>query len=207
MAFLPITKEEMQKRGWDRPDIVLITGDAYVDHPSFGTAIVSRVLEHRGFRVCIVSQPQCERDVAVFGAPRLAFFINGGNIDPMVNHYTVAKRRREKDYYTPGGVMGRRPDRATATYCAYVRSVYGSIPIAIGGVEASLRRFAHYDYWDNAVRPSILVDSTADILMYGMGERQICEIAHRLSSGEAVSSIRDVRGTAVLLRDPFSSLL
>lgn len=195
----------MLQRGWKNPDIVIVTGDAYVDHPSFGTAIISRVLEADGFRVCIIPQPQGAEDIARFGRPRLAFFVNGGNIDPMVAHYTVAKRRREKDLYSPGGVMGKRPDRATVSYCKYIRSVYDDIPIAIGGLEASLRRFAHYDYWDNTVHPSILLESGADILMYGMGENQAREIARRLSDGESIASIRNVRGTCVLLKkDEFS---
>ena len=188
----------MDDRGWEKADIVIVSGDAYVDHPSFGTAIISRVLEDAGFSVCIIPQPQCAEDITRFGCPKLAFYVNGGNIDPMVAHYTVAKRRREKDLYTPGGVMGKRPDRATVTYCKYIRSIYPNIPIAIGGLEASLRRFAHYDYWDNTVHPSILVESGADILMYGMGEKQSVEIAKRLSSGESISEIIDVLGTCVL---------
>ncbi len=199
MAFLPILKEEMLALGWEKPDIVLVTGDAYVDHPSFGTAIISRVLESKGFRVCIVSQPQTKEDIAIFGMPKLAFFVNGGNIDPMVAHYTVAKKKRSSDLYTPGGKMGKRPDRATATYCKYIREVFGNVPIAIGGLEASLRRFAHYDYWDNSVHPSILLESGADILMYGMGEKQVVEIATRLQRGEKVSDISDIKGTCVLV--------
>lgn len=195
MAYLPLTKEEMKERGWEQPDIVIITGDAYVDHPSFGTAIISRVLEAQGMRVCILSQPQCAEDVLRFGKPKFAFFVNGGNIDPMVAHYTVAKKRRAKDYYTAGAVMGRRPDRATVTYCQYVRKKYSDVPIAIGGVEASLRRFAHYDYWDHSVHPSILIDSKADLLMYGMGEKQVIEIAKRLLDGENLSEMTNVRGT------------
>ena len=188
----------MKERGWNEADIVIVSGDAYVDHPSFGTAIISRVLEDAGFSVCIVPQPQCAEDISRFGRPKLAFYVNGGNIDPMVAHYTVAKRRREKDLYTPGGVMGKRPDRATVTYCKYIRSIYEDIPIAIGGLEASLRRFAHYDYWDNTIHPSILQESGADILMYGMGEKQSVEIAKRLAFGESVSQITDVLGTCVL---------
>lgn len=195
MKFLPLSVSEMRERGWDRADIVLVTGDAYVDHPSFGTAIVSRVLEDAGFRVCIVSQPQRAEDISRFGMPRLAFFVNGGNIDSMVNHYTVAKRRRSMDYYTPGGVMGKRPDRATTVYCRYIREIYPDAVIAIGGVEASLRRFAHYDYWDNTVHPSILLESGANLLMYGMGEKQVVEIARRLNDGEDVSRMTDILGT------------
>ena len=188
----------MLLRGWEKPDIVIVSGDAYVDHPSFGTAIISRVLEAEGFSVCIIPQPQCAEDIARFGRPRLAFYVNGGNIDPMVAHYTVAKRPREKDLYTPGGKCGKRPDRATVTYCKYIREVYGDVPIAIGGLEASLRRFAHYDYWDNTVHPSILIESGADILMYGMGENQSVQIANRLDKGDRVSQITDVLGTCVI---------
>ncbi len=196
MPFLPLTNEEMQTRGWDAADIVLVTGDAYVDHPSFGTAIISRVLEDAGFRVVILSQPQGPDDLTEFGRPRLGFFVNGGNIDSMVAHYTAARRRRSEDAYTAGGAAGRRPDRATIVYCRWIREMYGDIPILIGGLEASLRRFAHYDYWDDAVRPSILVDSTADILVYGMGEKADVEIAQRLAAGEPIASITDIRGTA-----------
>lgn len=202
MAFLPITKKEMESLGWDSPDIIIVTGDSYVDHPSFGTAIISRVLESRGFRVAILPQPQSAEDITRFGKPRLAFYVNGGNIDPMVAHYTVAKRKRTFDYYTAGGKMGMRPDRATDTYCSYIRTVYPEVPIAIGGIEASLRRFAHYDYWDHSVRPSILVSSGADILMFGMGERQAVRIAQRLKNGEKISEITDVYGTCVLAKDP-----
>jgi len=198
MSFLPINKEEMNARGWNEADVIIVSGDAYVDHPSFGTAIISRVLEDAGFTVCIVPQPQSAEDIARFGRPKLAFYVNGGNIDPMVAHFTVAKRRREKDLYSPGGKMGMRPDRATKTYCQYIRSIYGDVPIAIGGLEASLRRFAHYDYWDNTIHPSILVESGADILMYGMGEKQAVEIATRLSRGENISKICNVPGTCVI---------
>ncbi|NLC78709.1 MAG: YgiQ family radical SAM protein, partial [Ruminococcaceae bacterium] len=194
MPFLPITKEDMKARGWDECDIVLVTGDAYVDHPSFGTAIISRVLESRGFRVCILAQPQKDSDYARFGRPRLAFFVNGGNIDSMVAHYTAAKKKRSSDAYSPGKKAGLRPDRATIVYCGAVRRVYGDIPLAIGGLEASLRRFAHYDYWDDAVKPSILIESGADLLMYGMGERSCVEIAERLKKGEKIEEINDVLG-------------
>ncbi len=198
MAFLPTNRQEMCSRGWNDCEIVLVTGDAYVDHPSFGTAIISRVLENNGFRVCILSQPQEAKDYLEFGRPKLGFFVNGGNIDPMVAHYTVAKKKRSEDYYTPGSVMGKRPDRATVTYCKEIRSAFGDIPIAIGGLEASLRRFAHYDYWDNTVHPSILFESGADLLMYGMGEKQVVEIANRLKNGEIVSHIRNIKGTCYL---------
>ena len=195
MPFLPITKKEMLDRGWSEADFVIVTGDAYVDHPSFGTAIISRVLENAGYRVCIISQPRSDADYTVFGRPRLAFLVNGGNIDSMVAHYTAAKKPRSDDAYTPGGKAGKRPDRATIVYCQRLRSLFGDVPIAIGGLEASLRRFAHYDYWDDKVRPSILIDSDADLLMYGMGEKHIVEIADRLNNGEEISSLTDIRGT------------
>ncbi len=195
MPFLPITLKEMKERGWQQPDFIIVTGDAYVDHPSFGTAIISRVLESKGYKVCIIPQPRSDSDYTRFGSPRLAFLVNGGNIDSMVAHYTAAKKRRSDDAYTPGGKAGARPDRATIVYTKKLREIFGNIPIAIGGVEASLRRFAHYDYWDDAVRPSILIDSGADLLMYGMGEKHIVEIANRLNLGENISSICDVLGT------------
>lgn len=195
MSFLPITAEEMQARGWECPDAVIVTGDAYVDHPSFGTAIISRVLEADGWRVCIVSQPQCDADYMQFGCPTLGFFINSGNIDSMVAHYTAAKRRRSDDAYTPGGKAGARPDRAVTVYSRAVRRLYPDSPIIIGGLEASLRRFAHYDYWDDRVRPSILLESGADLLSFGMGENAIREIARRLGEGEPVSAMTDIRGT------------
>ena len=195
MPFLPITKKEMLERGWDCPDIIIVTGDAYVDHPSFGTAIISRVLEKHGYKVCIIPQPRCDADFMRFGTPRLAFFVNSGNIDSMVAHYTAAKKRRSDDAYTPGGKSGARPDRAVIVYCKKIRELFGSIPICIGGIEASLRRFAHYDYWDDAVRPSILVDSDADLLMYGMGEKHCVEIADRLNNGEKIDQLTDILGT------------
>ena len=200
MPFLPITTEEMTARGWDAADFIIVTGDAYVDHPSFGTAIISRVLESRGYRVCIIPQPQADADYRRFGVPRLAFLVNGGNIDPMVAHYTAAKKKRSEDAYSPGGKAGLRPDRATITYTRALRRLFGDVPIAIGGLEASLRRFAHYDYWDDRVRPSILADSGADLLMFGMGERHIVEIADRLAAGEDIHALTDVRGTCYLVK-------
>lgn len=194
MPFLPLTKQEMEDRGWDRPDIVVVTGDAYVDHPSFGTAIIGRVLEDAGFRVCILSQPQRAEDFARFGRPRLAFFVGSGNIDSMVAHYTAAKRRRSDDAYTAGGKAGARPDRAVIVYSRQAREAFPGVPVVIGGLEASLRRFAHYDYWDDRVRPSILMDSGADLLVFGMGERQNVEIARRLDAGEPVEALTDIRG-------------
>lgn len=197
-SFLPITKEEMKQRGWDAPDFVYVSGDAYVDHPSFGAAIITRVLEAAGFRVAMLSQPDWHstRDFMRFGRPRLGFLVSSGNIDSMVAHYTAAKKKRSEDAYTPGGKAGKRPDRAVIVYCRQIREAYGpDMPLIIGGLEASLRRFAHYDYWDDVIRPSILFDSGADLLIYGMGENQIVEIARRLDAGEPVSSLTDIRGT------------
>ncbi len=200
MPFLPITKKEMLERGWDSPDFVLVTGDAYVDHPSFGTAIISRVLEDAGYRVCILSQPVCDADYMRFGEPRLGFLVNSGNIDSMVAHYTAAKKKRSDAAYTPGGRAGVRPDRAVIVYSKAIRRLYPEAFIAIGGLEASLRRFAHYDYWDDKVRPSVLIDSQADLLMYGMGEKHIVEIADRLSAGESAKELTDIRGTCYAVR-------
>lgn len=202
-SFLPITREEMNALGWDRPDFVLVTGDAYVDHPSFGTAIIARVLEGRGFRVAILPQPNWKNadDFKRFGRPRLAFLVNSGNIDSMVNHYTAQKKPRSSDAYTPGGQAGKRPDRAVIVYANRVREAYRRMPLIIGGIEASLRRFAHYDYWDDKVRRSILTDACADILIYGMGERAVVEIAAALDAGVPVGDIVDVAGTAVVRRD------
>ena len=169
-----------------------------MDHPSFGTAIVSRVLEAEGFRVCILPQPQGDEDFLRFGRPQLAFFVNGGNIDSMVAHYTAAGRRRHNDFYTAGGRAGRRPDRAVTVYCRAIRRLFGDIPLCIGGLEASLRRFAHYDYWMDTVLPSIAESSGADIISFGMGEHQTVEIARRLAAGEPVESITDVDGTCYL---------
>ncbi len=195
MPFLPINRTEMLAAGITQPDIILVTGDAYVDHPSFGTAIISRVLENAGFSVCILSQPQHDADYQQFGRPRLAFFVNAGNIDSMVAHYTAAKKKRSDDAYTAGGKSGARPDRAVIVYSQKIRALYGDIPVAIGGLEASLRRFAHYDYWDDKVRPSILIDSDADLLMFGMGEKHAVEIAQRLDNGETVATMTNIRGT------------
>ncbi len=198
MPFLPITVKEMQNYGWDTPDFIIVSGDAYVDHPSFGTAIISRVLYSKGYKVCIIPQPTSDSDFTRFGKPRLAFLVNGGNLDSMVAHYTAAKKRRSDDAYTPAGKSGKRPDRAVISYCKRLREIYGSVPIAIGGLEASLRRFAHYDYWADRVMPSILVDSTADLLMYGMGEKHIIEIADRLNAGESIKDLKDIKGTCYL---------
>ena len=195
MPFLPMTKREMLEYGWEQPDFVLVTGDSYVDHPSFGTAIISRVLEHAGYKVCILPQPKSDADYTRFGRPRLGFLVNGGNIDSMVAHYTAAKKKRTDDAYTAGGKSGGRPDRAVIVYCKAIRRLFGDIPLLIGGLEASLRRFAHYDYWDDAVRPSILMDAEADLLMYGMGEKHVVEIADRLNEGQPITALTDIRGT------------
>lgn len=195
MPFLPITAEEMREYGWEQPDFVIVTGDAYVDHPSFGTAIISRVLHHAGYKVCIIPQPQKDSDYKRFGKPKYAFLVNSGNIDSMVAHYTAAKKRRSDDAYTPGGKSGARPDRAVTVYTKRLKGLFPDIPVLIGGLEASLRRFAHYDYWDDRVRPSVLIDSGADLLMYGMGEKHVVEIAHRLAAGEDISSLTDILGT------------
>lgn len=195
--FLPISKTDMRNRGWDQVDFVYVCGDAYVDHPSFGAAIITRILEAHGFRVGFIAQPDWKREesIQVFGRPRLGFLVSGGNMDSMVNHYTVSKKRRSTDAYTPGGVTGKRPDYATIVYCNLIRKVYKQIPIIIGGVEASLRRLAHYDYWSDAVKHSILVDSQADLLSYGMGELSIVAIAEALDSGIAVEDITFIEGT------------
>ena len=202
--FLPVSREDMERRGIEQLDFVLVTGDAYVDHPSFGTAIIGRVLEDAGFTVGIISQPdwRSAKDFLRLGLPRYAFLCNSGNIDSMVNHYTAAKKRRSQDAYTPGGAAGKRPDRAVIVYSGRIREAAPGVPLLIGGIEASLRRFAHYDYWDDAVRRSILVDSGADLLMYGMGELSVVEIARRLAAGEPISSITDVRGTCVMVDSP-----
>ncbi len=198
--FLPICKADMETRGWDRPDFVYVTGDAYVDHPSFGVSIISRVLEAKGFRVAILSQPDYKSADAFreFGRPRLGFLVTAGNIDSMVAHYTVSGKKRSFDYYSAGGKMGKRPDRATIVYCNRIREAYGDVPIILGGLEASLRRFAHYDYWSNKIPRSILVDSRADLLTYGMGENILIRIATLLDKGVPVKKIRDVRGTVYL---------
>ncbi|MBR2867975.1 MAG: YgiQ family radical SAM protein [Clostridia bacterium] len=196
-GFLPVSKEDMTARGWDCADFVYVSGDAYVDHPSFGASIITRVLENAGFRVAFLAQPdwRSDRDFTRFGRPRLGFLVSSGNIDSMVAHYTAAKKKRSDDAYSPGGKAGFRPDRAVIVYCNKIREIYGDIPIVIGGLEASLRRFAHYDYWDDKIRRSILFDSQADLLSFGMGERSMVEIAKLLDEGVPVSDIRDVRGT------------
>ncbi|MGN0143616.1 MAG: YgiQ family radical SAM protein [Clostridium sp.] len=198
--FLPISKRDMDERGWEQCDFIIVTGDAYIDHHSFGTAIISRVLESHGYKVGIIPQPDWKNiyDFKRLGRPKYAFLVNAGNMDSMVNHYTVSKKLREKDMYSPGGKMGLRPDRATIVYCNKIREAYKDIDIVIGGVEASLRRFAHYDYWENKVRKSVLLDSTADLLIYGMGEKPIVEIAEGLKNGVRAKDINYVRGTCYL---------
>lgn len=201
--FLPITREEMLERGIQQPDFVYVIGDAYVDHPSFGHAIISRLLEAHGFSVGIISQPDWkdEESIAAFGEPRLAFLVTAGNMDSMVNHYSVSKRRREADAFSPGGKMGLRPDYATVVYCNLIRKKYKHTPIVIGGIEASLRRLSHYDYWSDKIRRSILLDSGADLISYGMGERSIIEIAEALESGIAVKDVTFVNGTVYKTRN------
>ena len=202
--FLPISCSDMEKRGWDYYDFLIITADAYVDQGSFGAAVIGRVLEHAGYRVAILSQPDWKTttDFTSLGRPRLGVMISGGNVDSMVAHYSAARRRRKADVYSPGDKMGLRPDRPTIVYANRIREVYGDIPIIIGGLEASLRRFAHYDYWEDKVRRSILFDAQADILTYGMGELATREIAARLASGTPVSEITDVHGTCVVAAFP-----
>ncbi len=202
-GFLPVTKEEMQKLGWDRLDFLYLSGDAYVDHPSFGHAIITRVLVAEGYRVGIIAQPKWQdaEDIKRLGRPRLGVLVGAGNMDSMVNHYTAAKKLRHDDMYSPGGKAGFRPDRATIVYCNRVREAFGDIPIIIGGIEASLRRFSHYDYWSDKVRRSILVDSRADLLIYGMGEKPIVEIADALDKGTPIKEITNVRGTCYLTKE------
>ena len=197
MEFLPICKKDMEARGWQQCDFVYVIGDAYVDHPSFGHAIISRVLEKAGYTVGIISQPDWKnpKSIDIMGRPRLGFLVSGGNMDSMVNHYSVTKHKRKTDAFTPGGEMGKRPDYATVVYCNLIRQTYKDVPILIGGIEASLRRLAHYDYWSESMKRSILMDSQADLLMYGMGEKSIVEIADALNSGMNVRDITYIDGT------------
>ncbi len=194
--YLPISREDMEKRNWEQCDFVYVTGDAYVDHPSFGHAIISRILESHGYKVGIIAQPDWKNadSVRILGEPRLGYLVSAGNMDSMVNHYSVSKKRRPKDSYTPGGEMGKRPDYATVVYCNLIRSI-SKKPIIIGGIEASLRRLAHYDYWSGKMKRSILLDSQADLLSYGMGERSIVEIADALNSGIDIRDITFIDGT------------
>ncbi len=201
-GFLPVNREDMLEKGITRPDFVYLCGDAYVDHPSFGSAIISRILEAHGYTVCMLCQPDWHQPECVreFGEPRLGFLVSAGNMDSMVNHYTVAKRHRKTDSYTPGGVMGKRPDRAVTVYCNMIRRSYKHVPIIIGGIEASLRRLGHYDYWSDRVKRSILLDAGADLISYGMGEHSIVEIADALAAGIAVSDISWIEGTVYKTR-------
>lgn len=200
--FLPVTREDMKTKGIDELDFIIVTGDAYVDHPSFGTAIIGRVLEKEGFTVGIIPQPDWTKndDFKKLGKPKYAFLVNSGNIDSMVNHYTAAKKKRHDDFYSPGGAENKRPDRAVIVYCNKIKECYKDVPIIIGGVEASLRRFAHYDYWEDKIRRSILIDSKADLLSYGMGEKSITQIANLFRYGANVSSMTDIRGTSCILK-------
>jgi uncharacterized radical SAM protein YgiQ len=202
-GFMPISKEDMKERGITQLDFVYVIGDAYVDHPSFGHAIISRILEAHGYTVGIIAQPDWKDDasITVLGTPRLAFLVAGGNMDSMVNHYSVSKKQRTSDAYTPGGVMGKRPDYATVVYCNLIRRTYRNIPIVVGGIEASLRRLAHYDYWSNKVKRSLLLDSGADLISYGMGEHSIVEIADALDSGIDVHDITYIDGTVFKTKD------
>lgn len=202
--FLPMSKKEMKALGMDQCDFILVTGDAYVDHPSFGAAIIGRVLESKGFRVGIIAQPDWrgDADFKKLGEPRLGFLVTAGNLDSMVNHFTVNKKHRREDVYSPGGETGRRPDRATIVYCGKIRELFGGVPLIIGGIEASLRRFAHYDYWQDKVRRPILFDSRADLLVYGMGEKAIIEIAEGLDAGIPVGLLNYIKGTAAIVKEP-----
>ena len=206
--FLPISKKDMDARGWTQCDFVYIIGDAYVDHPSFGHAIISRVLEDAGYKVGILSQPDWRdpASVTALGAPRLGFLVSGGNMDSMVNHYSVSKKRRQTDAFTPGGVMGKRPDYAVTVYCNLIRRTYKKTPIIIGGIEASLRRLAHYDYWSDKLKRSILLDAQADLLLYGMGERSIVEVADALNDGMDIHDVTYIDGTVFRVREPDPNL-
>ena len=201
--FLPVSRADMASRGWEDYDFLLITGDAYVDHPSFGTPLIGRLLEHAGYRVAILAQPDWHGPEAfrAMGRPRLGVMLSAGNLDSMVAHYTAARRRRNEDYYSPGKRAGLRPDRAVIVYAGRAREAFPGLPVIVGGLEASLRRFAHYDYWDDKVRRSVLADSGADLLTYGMGERATLEIARRLKAGERIETLTDIRGTAFLSRE------
>ncbi len=195
---LPTTRAEMDALGWDSCDIIVVTGDAYVDHPSFGMAVIGRLLEAQGFRVGIIAQPDWTSadPFRALGKPNLFFGVSAGNMDSMINRYTADRKRRHDDAYTPGNEGGKRPDRAVIVYSQRVREAYSDVPLIIGSIEASLRRIAHYDYWSDKIRRSILLDSRADLLLYGNAERAIVDVAHRLAAGEPIQQIRDLRGTA-----------
>src|SRR5512136_573696 len=205
--FLPITKAEALKRGWDELDVILVTGDAYIDHPAFGVPLLARLLESRGYRVGIIPQPdwRSPESFTVLGRPRLFFAVSAGAMDSMVAHYTPARKLRHDDAYTPGNRHGARPNRATIIYTSRLKEAYRDVPVVIGGSEASLRRFAHYDFWEDRVRRSILFDAKADLLVYGMGERPLLELANRLKIGEPFAEIRDIRGTAYIGRGGFEN--
>jgi uncharacterized radical SAM protein YgiQ len=210
--FLPISKADMIERGWDYLDFVIVSGDAYVDHPSFGAAVIGRVLESRGYKVGIIAQPgwKSPEDFKILGKPKLGFLVTAGNIDSMVNHYTAARKKRNEDLYSPGGKGGYRPDRASIVYSNRIKEAYHDVPIILGGIEASLRRFAHYDYWSNEVRKSILLDAKANLIVYGMGERQIVEIAEALESGISIEEITFIKGTVYKTKDrerPFEPIV
>ncbi|MCA9623542.1 MAG: YgiQ family radical SAM protein, partial [Myxococcales bacterium] len=201
-AFLPTTREEMAARGWDELDVLLVSGDAYVDHPAFGVSLIGRFLEGRGYRVGMIAQPswQTPDDVARLGTPRLFVGVTAGNLDSMLNKLTAQKKVRSEDQYSPGGRVGQRPNRASIVYSNLCRQAFPDTPIVLGGIEASLRRIAHYDYWSDKIRRSVLLDAKADLLVFGMGERPVWEIAKRLAAGEPVGALRDLRGTAHVLR-------
>ena len=197
--WLPITKKEVEDRGWDQLDIILVSGDAYVDHPTFGTAVIGRIIESEGFRIGIIPQPNWQddlRDFKKFGPPKYFFGVTAGCMDSMVNHYTASKRRRSTDGYTPGGRAGFRPDYATIVYCNILKKLYPDVPVLIGGIEASLRRVTHYDYWSDKLMPTILVDSKADMLVYGMGEQPLRQILRLVRKGVPLTSIKDINQTA-----------
>ena len=202
--WLPMSRAEMTELGWDSCDIIIISGDGYVDHPSFGMAVIGRVLEAQGFRVGMIAQPDWHSadPFTVLGRPNLFFGVTAGNMDSMINHYTADKKRRNDDAYTPGNTAGKRPDRAVTVYSQRLREAFKDVPIVIGGIEASLRRIAHYDYWSDRVRRSILLDSRADILLFGNAERAIVEVAHRLANGQSLADLTDIRGTAYVTHHP-----
>lgn len=201
--IFPQNTSEMSALGWEQPDFILVTGDAFIDHPGYGSAIIARVLQNHGYRIGVISQPDWHdpKDIRALGVPKFGFLVTSGCMDSMVNHYTVNKKKRRSDAFTPGGVIGKRPNRAVITYCALIRQTFGKVPIIIGGIEASLRRFAHYDYWQDKVRRPILFDAQADLLVYGMGEKAIVEIADALSSGLSIQDLVYIRGTAFLSRE------
>ncbi|MBQ9915421.1 MAG: YgiQ family radical SAM protein, partial [Clostridia bacterium] len=203
MGFLPVCQKDMAELGWDSLDVLYITGDAYVDHPSFAVSVITRVLTAAGYRVGIISQPdwQSKESFQILGKPRLCVMIGAGNLDSMVAHYTAAKKKRSQDLYSPGGTSGKRPDRATVVYANRVKEAFPDTPIIIGGIEASLRRLAHYDYWQNKVRRSILFDSRADLLLYGMGEKTVVEVCDALAKGAHISDLRHIRGSCFITKN------